>query len=143
MRRNLLLTLIAVFLVAALIAGFTWSGVLNSGSSGPETFQRGPIAGIPAYPGGAQLSGALDIDVPTEMSDFIGTDEASWAVYRTGDALEDIEFFYLREMKRMGYRSTGSTTPNLYTWNDGDLRYAVFVSVERVQNLVVLASSAS
>jgi hypothetical protein len=139
--RNVLLPFPAVLLLATLLGVLACDNTFGGDPVEAITFQQGPVSGVPAYPGGTQLTGALNLNVPAEMRQFVGSGTASWAVYRTGDAVEDITFFYVREMERRGYTSAPAETLNVYLWNDGDGRLAVHVIVERVQSLVILASN--
>lgn len=140
MRSKLLLPVLGLVICGAVALGVGCNAFFGADLPPSLEFRSGQIDGMPPYPGGTQLSGALNLDVPPAMRRFVGDTEAMWAAYRTGDAVEDITFFYLREMERRGHQLSGDTESGFFGWTDGELRYAVHVISDRVQNHVILAS---
>ena len=112
------------------------------------------LSDVPVYPGSEKTGDFSSDDVPLPLiggdADVEDWEDSAWAVYETGDSVDDVAAFYKDKMPDNGWEEEGWFDTSFlegaawgnFTKDDGDSAAWVFVSgTEDVTEIVIGAAS--
>jgi hypothetical protein len=130
-----------VCLVLAVIVA-TQGTILTGGVPlGGVTFTSGDIPGVPVYPGAVQSTDSAGVSLPDDMRRVIGTREAVWKRYLTGDSPAQVLAWYDQAIAKAGYQKGQSRQSGVVIFfPSGDVRGALYVTTVQGKTNIILAT---
>jgi len=132
---------VALVLVVVLVIVGSRGTILTGGVPlGGITFTSGDIPRVPAYPGSTQSTDSKGVSVPDDMRRVVGTKEAMWKRYLTGDSAEQVLAWYDKAITDAGFEAPRLREAGLLLFTTGDRRYMVYVTSVQGQTNIILAA---